>query len=69
VDGYTWLPGGGGFLLASAGTLRPDGWTSAILFTKKVGNNKDVDLFGGVEHFFTTVKSVSAFLVEYPTFL
>ncbi|MDQ0198973.1 TolB family protein [Neobacillus ginsengisoli] len=59
VDGYTWLPDGSGFLLSSAGTLRPDGWTSAILFTKKVGDNyKDVVLFGGVDHFFTLPKEI-----------
>lgn len=59
VDGYTWLPDGSGFLLASPGTLRPDGWTSAIFFTKKVGDNyKDVDAFGGVEHFFTLPREI-----------
>jgi hypothetical protein len=59
VDGYTWLPDGSGFLLASPGTLRPDGWSSAIFFTKKVGDNyKDVDAFGGVERFFTLPREI-----------
>jgi hypothetical protein len=59
VHGYTWLPDGSGFLLSSAGTLQPDGWTSAILFTKKVGDNyKDVVLFGGVDHFFTLPREI-----------
>lgn len=59
VHGYTWLPDGNGFLLSAAGTLRPDGWTSAILFLKKVGDNyKDVVLFGGVDHFFTLPREI-----------
>jgi hypothetical protein len=59
TQGYTWLPDGSGFLLSSRGTLRPDGWTSAILFTKKVGSNyKDVVLFGGVDHFFTLPREI-----------
>ncbi|MGE6260043.1 TolB family protein [Heyndrickxia sporothermodurans] len=59
VNSYTWLPDGSGFLLSSAGVLRPDGWTSAILFTKKVNNNyKDIILFGGVNHFFTLPREV-----------
>ena len=59
VYGYTWLPDGSGFLLSSAGTLQPDGWTSAILFTKKVRKNyKDVVLFGGVDHFFTLPREI-----------
>ncbi|WP_251027075.1 hypothetical protein [Bacillus sp. ISL-46] len=59
VHGYTWLPDGNGFLLSAAGTLRPDGWTSAILFLKKVGDNyKDVVLFDGVDHFFTLPREI-----------
>ncbi|MFK2827235.1 hypothetical protein QYG89_16585 [Bacillus sp. B190/17] len=59
VNSYTWLPNGSGFLLSSAGVLRPDGWTSAILFTKKVNDHyKDIPLFGGVDHFFTLPKEV-----------
>lgn len=59
VHGYTWLPDGSGFLLSSAGTLQPDGWTSAILFTKKVRDNyKDIVLFGGVDHFFTLPREI-----------
>ena len=59
VHGYTWLPDGSGVFLSSAGTLQPEGWTSAILFTKKVGENyKDVVLFGGVDHFFTLPREI-----------
>jgi hypothetical protein len=59
VQGYTWLPNGSGFLLSSAGTLRPDGWTSAILFTKEIGESyKDVVLFGGVDHFFALPREI-----------
>ena len=59
VHGYTWLPEGSGFLLSSGGVLRPDGWTSAILFTKKVNDNyKDIVLFGGVDHFFTLPREI-----------
>ncbi|WP_102347476.1 TolB family protein [Bacillus sp. Marseille-P3661] len=59
VDSYTWLPDGSGFLLSSAGVLRPDGWTSAMLFKKKVNENyNDVVLFGGVEPFFTLPREI-----------
>lgn len=59
VHSYTWLPDGSGFLLSSSGVLRPDGWTSAILFTKKVNDNyKDVVLFGGADPFFTLPREI-----------
>ncbi|MGE8203419.1 TolB family protein [Heyndrickxia sp. NPDC080065] len=59
VDSYTWLPDGSGFLLSSAGVLRPDGWSSAILFTKKVNENyKDIVLFGGVKPFYTLPREI-----------
>jgi Tol biopolymer transport system component len=59
VNDYTWLPNGTGFLLSSSGTLRPDGWSSATLFTKKVGDNyKDIVLFGGVDPFFTMPREI-----------
>ncbi|WP_241657742.1 TolB family protein [Anaerobacillus alkaliphilus] len=54
VSDYTWLPDGSGFLLSSSGVLRPDGWTSAMLFKKKVNDNyEDIVLFGGVDQLFT----------------
>ena len=59
VSDFTWLPDGTGFLLSSSGTLSPDGWSSASLFTKKVGNNyEDIVLFGGVEPFFTLPREI-----------
>jgi Tol biopolymer transport system component len=59
VSEYTWIPDGSGFLLSSSGTLNPDGWSSASLFTKKVGDNyEDIVLFGGVEPFFTLPKEI-----------
>lgn len=59
VNDYTWFPDGSGFLLSSSGTLRPDGWTSAILFTKKIKPDySDIILFGGVDHFFTLPREV-----------
>lgn len=59
VNDFTWLPDGTGFLLSSSGTLRPDGWSSASLFTKKVDNNyENVVLFGGVEPFFTLPREI-----------
>ncbi|OXS59610.1 WD40 repeat protein [Bacillus sp. V-88] len=59
VSDFTWLPDGSGFLLSSSGTLNPDGWSSASLFTKKVGDNYgDIVLFGGVEPFFTLPKEI-----------
>jgi dipeptidyl aminopeptidase/acylaminoacyl peptidase len=59
VDSYTWLPDSSGFLLSSSGVLRPDGWTSAILFTKKVNDHyNNIVLFGGVDEFFTLPKEI-----------
>lgn len=59
VSDFTWFPDGTGFLLSSPGTLRPDGWSSASLFTKKVGDNyRDIVLFGGVDHFFTLPREI-----------
>nr|WP_106779416.1 hypothetical protein [Lysinibacillus timonensis] len=59
VSDFEWLPDGSGFLLSTAGTLRPDGWSSASLFTKKVGDNyEDIVLFGGVEPFFTLPREI-----------
>lgn len=59
VSDFTWLPDGNGFLLSSSGVLRPDGWTSAILYTKEVTDNyEDVPLFGGADHFFTLPKEI-----------
>jgi hypothetical protein len=59
VSNYTWLPDGSGFLLSAAGMLRPDGWSSATLFTKKVAQPfQNIVLFGGVEPFFTLPREV-----------
>ncbi|MBN8191801.1 PD40 domain-containing protein [Bacillus sp. NTK074B] len=59
VSDYTWLPDGSGFLLSSSGTLNPDGWSSASLFIKKVGDNyEDIVLFGGVKPFFTLPREI-----------
>ncbi|BCB05124.1 hypothetical protein [Bacillus sp. KH172YL63] len=59
VSDFTWLPDGSGFLLSSSGTLNPDGWSSASLFTKKVGEKyEDIVLFGGVEPFFTLPREI-----------
>jgi Tol biopolymer transport system component len=59
VSDFTWLPDGTAFLLSSSGTLRPDGWSSASLFTKKLGDNyEDIILFGGVEPFFTLPREI-----------
>ncbi|RHW41553.1 hypothetical protein D1B31_07475 [Neobacillus notoginsengisoli] len=59
VNDFAWLPDGKGFLLSSSGTLRPDGWSSASLFTKKTDDQySDVQLFGGVESFFTLPKEI-----------
>jgi hypothetical protein len=53
------MPDGSGFLLSSSGNLNPDGWSSASLFIKKVGDNyEDIVLFGGVEPFFTLPREV-----------
>lgn len=58
VDSYTWLPDGSGFLLSSQGVLKPDGWTSASLYTKKINDYYNVILFGGVDLFFQLPKEI-----------
>lgn len=65
VTDFTWFPDGNGFLLSSSGVLRPDGWNSAILYTKEVsGNYEDVPLFSGANHFFTLPKEIGIDNVE-----
>lgn len=59
VNDYAWFPDGSGFLLSASGTLRPDGWSSAAFFTKKVGGNlADINLFSGAEPFFTLPREI-----------
>ncbi|WP_369902145.1 TolB family protein [Bacillus manliponensis] len=58
VSSYTWLPDGSGFLLSAAGTLKPDGWSGATLFTKRVSSYQNIELFGGVDPFFTLPKEI-----------
>ncbi|UCZ51928.1 hypothetical protein LGQ02_13820 [Bacillus shivajii] len=59
VSTYTWLPDGSGFLLSSRGVLRPDGWTSAMLFTKNIADDlEDIDILSNVDQFFTLPKEV-----------
>ncbi|HZG73175.1 MAG TPA: hypothetical protein VEY51_16690, partial [Chondromyces sp.] len=59
VDSYTWLPDGSGFLLSSAGVLRPDGWTSPALYIKKKNeNDSGTNLFKDVKPFFTVPKEI-----------
>lgn len=59
VNGFTWLPDGSGFLLSSSGNLMPDGWTSAVLYKKKIAKNYgETPFVNGTEHFFTLPKEV-----------
>lgn len=59
VNDYAWFPDGSGFLLTASGTLRPDGWSSATFFTKKIGENlAEVNLFSGAEPFFTLPREI-----------
>lgn len=58
VSDYTWLPDGSGFLLSASGVLKPDGWSGATLFTKKVSSYQNIELFGGVDHFFTLPREI-----------
>lgn len=59
VNGFSWLPDGSGFLLSSSGNLKPDGWTSAILYKKKITENYgETPFVNGTEHFFTLPKEV-----------
>ncbi|WP_407271014.1 hypothetical protein [Radiobacillus sp. PE A8.2] len=58
VNSYTWLPDATGFLLSSSAVLRPDGWTSPILFTKNINFDHDDLVFNGVEKMFTIPKEI-----------
>ncbi len=59
VNDFTWLPDGSGFLLSSSGFLKPDGWTSANIYTKKVNENyEDIPIIGEVDYFFTLPKEI-----------
>ncbi|MCP8968615.1 TolB family protein [Ectobacillus ponti] len=54
VGSYTWLPDGSGFLLSANASLQPDGWTTPILYKKKLSDT--ADLSSGVTPFFTIPK-------------
>lgn len=59
VNGFSWLPDGSGFLLSSSGNLKPDGWTSAVLYKKKLAEEYEKTPFvNRTEHFFTLPKEV-----------
>lgn len=59
VNSFTWLPDGSGFLLSSSGVLRPDGWTSAILFIKKAAPPfQTINVFGDAVRFFTLPREI-----------
>lgn len=61
VNGFSWLPDGSGFLLSSSGNLKPDGWTSAVLYKKKITKNyEETPFVNGTEHFFTLPKEVGS---------
>lgn len=59
VHGYTWMPNGSGFILSTAGQLKPDGWSGAVLFKKKLRENlKQAELFDDVDTLFTLPKEI-----------
>ncbi|MEQ6377862.1 hypothetical protein RZN25_13660 [Bacillaceae bacterium S4-13-56] len=54
VDSYTWHPSGEGFILSSAANILPTGWTTPILYKKKIAKPfADIKLFENVEPLFT----------------
>lgn len=59
VYNYTWLPDGTGFLLSSRGELKPNGWTNAIIYIKKIVQPfSEIRINENIEHFFTIPKQV-----------
>ncbi len=59
VYGYTWLPDGSGFLLASRADLLPDGWTNPKLYKKTFKKPySEMTLMEAVEDFFTIPKEI-----------
>ena len=60
VDEYVWQPDGKGFIASSSASLRPDGWTNAVLYSISIEEGyKDItDLTGHVKKLFAIPKEV-----------
>lgn len=59
VYSFAWLPDGESFLLSSQANLNPDGWTSPVLYNKKLPKNlAEVDMFGNINEFFVIPKDL-----------
>ncbi|MGG0719322.1 hypothetical protein ABE096_17230 [Robertmurraya massiliosenegalensis] len=59
VFSYMWLPDGKGFLLSSQADLKPDGWTSPIIYKKKLPKKiSEVNVFGGIDEVFVVPKDL-----------
>lgn len=59
VDDYNWYPDGKGFIVSSSAVLRPDGWTSPILYKVQLPNDLEkLNLTEDVEPLFTIPKEI-----------
>ncbi|USK52274.1 TolB domain-containing protein [Bacillus sp. CMF12] len=60
VDDFNWYPDGKGFIVSSSAVLKPDGWTSPILYKLQLPNDLEkLNLTGHVEPLFTIPKEIS----------
>lgn len=59
VFSFSWLPDGKGFILSSQADLKPDGWTSPVLYKKELPESlTEVNMFGNINEFFTIPKDL-----------
>ncbi|RBP96496.1 WD40 repeat protein [Cytobacillus firmus] len=59
VDDFNWYPAGTAFIVSSSAVLRPDGWTSPILYKVQLPNDLEkLNLTEYVEPFFTIPKEI-----------
>ncbi|MFD5848858.1 TolB family protein [Cytobacillus pseudoceanisediminis] len=59
VDDFNWYPDGKGFIVSSSAVLRPDGWTSPILYKVQLPNDLEkLNLTDYVEPLFTIPKEI-----------
>lgn len=59
VASYIWLPNGQGFLLSSQADLKPDGWTSPIIYKKELPKKiNKVNVFGGINEVLVVPKEL-----------
>ncbi|WP_286168066.1 TolB domain-containing protein [Bacillus sp. 22-7] len=59
VDDYNWYPDGKGFILSTSADLKPDGWTSPILYKIQLPERlEDMNLTQHVKPIFTIPKEI-----------